>query len=96
MMGKRSAQALAREERLSWGDLLCLVDKGPPDERSSTVNSGLSIGYCRDLYRKIIAERSSEEKPRAWRPDIYSGRVGTVKPSKDFMIVTNILRDFGP
>lgn len=95
-MGKQKAQALAREERLTWADLLALVNAGPPDDEPSSVNRALSIGYCRDLYRKVIAEREASHVPQAWRVDVYIHQAGAVKPSKDFLIVTNILRDFHP
>lgn len=95
-MGKQKAQALAREEKLTWEQLLAIVNAGPSDDEACSINPSLTVGYCRALYRTIIADRLSEEKPKAWRPDVYSRRPGAVKPSKDFIIVTNILRIFHP
>lgn len=96
-MGKIKAQKLAREERLSWGDLLALVNADThSDAAPCPVNPELSYGYCRDLYRKIIAERTADEKPAAWKTDVYSKHAGAVKPWMDFLIVVNILRIFHP
>lgn len=95
-MNKHKAQTVAREERLTWSELLALVNNCQrPDNEVSVLNPQITVAYSRDLFRKICLERDQNEKPKAWRLDVYSRHPGAVKPSRDFLIVTNILREFG-
>jgi hypothetical protein len=58
----------------------------------SSVNPSIPLAKTCEIF-SACAQRPAEEVPKAWRVDVYSGRR---KPSKDFLIVTNILRDCGP
>ena len=94
-MGKQAAQKLAREERLTWAEQKAMVDR--PCDRGAIcpINPQLTMGYCQDLYQEVTAKREQSEAPKAWRQDVYSRRPGAVKPSGDFLTVSNILRIFG-
>ena len=95
-MGKRAAQELAREQRITWGELHQLVVA--PRDRSAVcpINPQLTMGYCQDLYAAVAGSHESSHVPDPWRQDVYSSRAGAVKPSADFLTVSNILRIFGP
>ena len=92
MMGKRAAQAVAREERLTWDNLKAMLDKAEGCTGQSTVNAAIALDVVRLIHLRAIADRDLAEAPKMWSRDIYS----RVKPSRDFLSVTNILRDFGP
>lgn len=45
-----------------------------------------------DIYAGALKDRSDDEVPKGMVLDVYS-RSGRMKPSKDSLIITNILRD---
>lgn len=92
MMGKQKAQALAREERLTWGELRTMLNGAMVDGKVSAVNAAFTLAQVRDIHLAAMEGRAHDEVPKAWRTDPYTRRD---KPSRDFLGVTNILRDFG-
>ena len=94
MMGKRAAQALAREERLCWGDLLTMILRTPPDTPGiSVINSTMPRAKIRELFVEGVTMHELTEVPKMWHG--YNQR-GAKKPTAYFLFVTNILREFGP
>ena len=94
MIGKQKAHAIAREERLTFGDLKVMIAAAATKNGMSSVNRQFTLARVCEIYAAALDGRPDVEVPKAWRPDPYSSS-GAVKPSKNFMIVTNILRDCG-
>lgn len=94
MMGKTRAASVAREERLTWADLKAMIDAYPKAGRVSSVNAIFTLDRIAEIHLAVIAERNPTEVPKMWRTDPYS-RSGKQKPTREFLNVTNILRDFG-
>lgn len=92
-MNKVAAKKMAEAETVSIGDLRNMITATRDRVGFSNVNPSLTLDVVCDIYWKALEGRSDDEVPKAWRPDIYSRRLGAVKPSRDVLIVTNILRD---
>lgn len=90
MTSKHKAAAVAREERLTWGELKSMIEKSPM-EGVSIVNPAIPLKIIAVIHMAVIDSHDLNEVPKAWRNDPYSGKP---RPSRDFLIVTNILRDF--
>ena len=66
MMGKQAAQKLAREERLTWGELRALVLKIPEDTvKASVVNGSIRLSQVRRIYLEATADHRSDGRPRS-------------------------------
>ncbi len=92
MIGKRAAQALARDNRITIGQLRAAIYQARGTLASSAVNPAILRDTACDIYAAALQGRSDADIPQAWRPDPYSPS-GALKPSRDFLLVTNILRD---
>jgi hypothetical protein len=92
-MNRKAAQDRAREEKLSVGDLRQMIMSARFRGGMSKVNPAFSTDEVCDIYEAALAGRDDAEILKAWRPDIHSRHAGAQKPSRDFLQVTNILRD---
>lgn len=92
-MNRSAAQLKARTETLTIGDLRKTIASARARGGMSKVNPAFSLDEVCDIYEAAIAGRAETEIPKAWKADIYSRHPGAQKPSKDFLIVVNILRD---
>ena len=95
-MNKIAARKQAQSETFTIGalrDLIAAARRRP--DRPSAVNGAISLARACDIYEHALEGRSATEIPKAWRPDVYSRRAGAVKPTRDALIITNILRDCG-
>ena len=92
-MNRKAAQTTARGETLTFGDLRNLIRPYLADcHQASKVNPAFTLSGAAGIYDAAIADRPDDEVPKAWRRDVYRDRD---LPSKDFLIVVNILRDCG-
>lgn len=95
-MGKAAAVKLARAETLTFGQLRDkILGTRLRKIGNGTVNKGIPLARACDVYAAAIANRPDDEIPKAWRSDPYSPS-GKMVPTRDFLIVVNILRDCGP
>lgn len=94
-MNKKAAQELARSETLSIGDLRKMIDEGKSKGGMSSLNPSITMEMSHQIFSNVFEGRDDSEIPKAWQRDIYSRHADAQKPSRDFLIVTNILRDFG-
>lgn len=95
-MGKAAAVKLARAETLTFGQLREKITAARLGKlRAATVNRGIPLSVACDIYARAIAQRPDDEVPKMSRSDPYS-RTGKMVPTRDFLIVVNILRDCGP
>jgi hypothetical protein len=92
-MNKQQAKAKMLEEQLSIGDLRRMIAEARTKGGMSKVNPAFSIDEVCDIYESALEGRDAAEVPKAWRPDVYSRHANAVKPSRDSLQVTNILRD---
>jgi hypothetical protein len=92
-MDRQAAQQKAREEAVSIGDLRELIAGASIKGGMSKVNPGLTLRMVCGIYEEALAGRDAAEVPKAWKRDIHSRNIDAQKPSRDFLIVTNILRD---
>ena len=89
-MNKRDANQRSVEGKLSVGDLRAMIDKACEDDRMSRVNPIFTIQRACEIYRAAIASRDATEIPKGLRYDPYKNRD---MPSRDSLIIRNILRD---
>lgn len=94
-MGRIAAQNLARAETLSFGQLRVIIENARNRGGGSRVNRAFPLSRACEIYSAAIADRPEDEIPKAWRSDPYSPS-GKMVPTRDFLIVCNILRDCGP
>lgn len=93
VMGRRAAQEKARAETVSIGELRAMIEAARTRGGMGRVNPTLPMHQVCDIYERALDGRPDDEVPKAWRSDYYSRRDNAVKPSRDFLIVCNILRD---
>ena len=92
-MNKIAAKKAAQEEKFSVGQLRKMISERAGKGGASQVNPAIPIGRACEIYTAALEGRADDEMPRAWRRDPYSRRGDTVKPTRDVLLVTNILRD---
>ena len=90
-MNKSKAIKVAESETLSISDLRKMLDARCVDGMSK-VNPSLTAEQAINILARALHGRDSAEIPKAWHPDPYS-RSGTMKHTKDVLIVANILRE---
>ena len=91
-MNKTTARAMARDNKLTIAELRELIDGANP-AGMSRVNPTLPKSMALDIYRRAVAERAADETPKGTRFDVYRRRE---IPSKDALIIANILIDCAP
>lgn len=92
-MNKNAAKLKAQSETLNIGDLRKMISDAKPKGGMSKVNPAFPLERVCEIYEAALDGRADTEIPKAWKQDIYSRHPGAVKPSRDVLIVTNILRD---
>lgn len=92
-MNRAAAKKKAQEETLTIGELRQMISAARLKGGMSKVNPAFTIDSVCDIYDGALEGRLDDELPKAWRRDIYSRHADAVKPSRDVLIVTNILRD---
>ncbi|NNH59490.1 hypothetical protein HLI01_22405 [Rhizobium laguerreae] len=92
-MNRSAAQLKARTETLTIGDLRQMISATRGKARVSKVNPAIPIDRVLGIYEAALEGREDTEIPKAWKQDIYSRHPGAQKPSRDFLIIVNILRD---
>lgn len=93
MMGKRKARAAAMAGNISVGQLREAISSMRGVDGMSRVNPAFPLDYVLNIYMGALDGRPDDEVPKPETYDIYRERM---KPSRDSMLVTNILRDCGP
>lgn len=88
-MGRTKAMAMAREERMTWGELKAYLAKADPFDKP-VLNAAVGRARTLEILLAAANEREDTEIPKAWTRDPYTGRD---KPSRDFPLVCNILRE---
>lgn len=91
-MNKRAAQELSRSGTLSIGELRKKITDARGKRSFSVVNPAIPHEQVLSIYESALEGRDDSEVPAGMRPDIYSN-VGAMKPTKDALIIQNILRD---
>lgn len=92
-MNKRAAKSLAESGTITVGQLRALIDGARARGGMSRVNPAIPLDRALDIYTGALAGRDAAEAPKGLVPDPY--RHNRSKPSRDSLIVTNILRDCG-
>ena len=91
-MNKTTATKLARANAMTIRELRTLIESARIDGMSC-VNPTIPKAMAVDIYRKAIAGRLDDEVPMGMKFDAYRRRD---VPSKDSLIIANILRDCHP
>ena len=93
-MNKRKAQAMADAGGFSIRELRQAIADSRGRQAVSTVNPAILYNDALDIYDRSLSQRLDDEVPVMWKPDPYS-RSGRMQPTRDRLIVVNILRDCG-
>lgn len=59
----------------------------------SKVNKGIALETALDVYKAALGNRSDTDVPAGMVPDYYSPNGAGMKPSRDSVLIYNILRD---
>lgn len=89
-MNKTEAKKQAVNNARTIGDLRKLIASKRGGDGFSKVNSAIPLDRALDIFEAAIAGRDEAEIPKGLRYDVYKRRD---VPSKDSMIVANILRE---
>jgi hypothetical protein len=89
-MNKKMANAKSIEGKLSIGQLREMIESARAMGGMSQVNPAFTMAQVCDIYKRAIQDRSVEEIPSGVHYDVYKRRN---VPSKDSLIIRNILRD---
>lgn len=89
-MNKREARAKSQSGEISIGELRAMIAAAKSQFRASRVNSSLMLSQVCEIFERALDGRLDDEKPTGLKTDVYSGRV---TPSKDSLIIANILRE---
>jgi hypothetical protein len=89
-MNKRQAKAKSLEGKLSIGDLRAMIDASASRGGSSSVNKDIPHQRAIEVYRGAFEGRDDSEVPKPFIRDIYRN---VDRPSRDSLIICNILRD---
>ncbi len=89
-MNKDEAKALAVAGTLSIGILRQFIDAARSRGGISKVNPQFTLDQICEVYKNALEGRNDDEIPAGMRYDVYRRR-GV--PSKDSLIIRNILRD---
>jgi hypothetical protein len=92
MSSKHNARERAEQGVLSIAELRAMIALARGRGGQSRVNPTIPLEHALDIYEAALAGREDSEVPAVWRPDPYSKSDG-MKPTKDVLIITNILRD---
>lgn len=91
-MNKRDAKNKAQSGTLSVGDLRAMIKRARErGDIMSRVNPRVPMDRALDIYAAALASRDDAEVPAGLRPDPY--RHGRAVPTRDSLIIQNILRD---
>jgi hypothetical protein len=93
-MNKRDAKQKSCSGEITIGQLRAMIAKARGRGGMSRLNPAIPFERAADIYENALAGRLDNEKPVGMRPDPYS-RVGALKPTRDALIISNILRDCG-
>ena len=93
-MNKRAAKAKTLEGTITIGELRRMIDNVRGEDRQSRVNPAFHLRDTVDIFEKAIAGRKDDEVPRIQKSDPYS-RTGRMMATRDFLLITNILREAG-
>ena len=92
-MNKQAARKQALAGAVSIGELRAAInDAITSGRRISRVNPQFTLIEACRIYTAALEGRDDAEVPAALRPDPYS-RSGAMKPTRDVLLITNILRD---
>jgi hypothetical protein len=89
-MNKRMASQKSTEGLLSIGELRTMIKSARELNGRSQVNAMFSMREVCDVYEKALEGRDDAEIPLGFYHDVYKRRD---VPSKDSLIIRNILRD---
>lgn len=94
-MNKRDAKTKSQASEISIGELRSMISTARQRGGMSRVNPAVSLEQACDIYERSLAGRDDAEIPAGMRVDPYSSR-GAMKPSRDSLIIKNILWDCAP
>lgn len=89
-MNKRDARTKSQSGEISVGELRAMIEATKSQVRASRVNPSLMLSQVCEILERALDGRLDDEKPVGLKTDAYSGRS---KPSKDSLIIANILRE---
>lgn len=89
-MNKREAKVKSQAGELSIGELRAMISLARGQVRPSRVNPSLMLTQVCDILERAFEGRPDDERPRGLKSDPYSDRM---KPTKDSLIIANILRE---
>lgn len=93
-MNKRAARQKAMEGGISIGELREMIASARGRGGMSRVNPVFELERTLDIFDAAMRDRDAAEIPTTMRRDPYS-RTGRLKPTRDVLLITNILRDAG-
>lgn len=91
-MNKRDANKQALENTRTVADLRAMVANARGRGGMSKVNPQFTLEQTCDIYAAALKDRKDDEVPAGMRRDVYS-RTERMKPSRDSLMISNILRD---
>lgn len=93
-MGRNEARRVAREERYTWAQLWAMLDAAIATNPTgpSRVNPSIPRQQALSILRRGREDAKPDDVPKAWTRDHFRNRD---VPSRDFLIVCNILREAG-
>lgn len=89
-MNKATANTKSRESKISIGELRIMIEKARERGGLSSVNPMFTMEQVCGIYLAALADRDPAEVPAGMKFDAYKRRD---VPSKDSLIIRNILRD---
>lgn len=89
-MNRRAANTKSRASEICIGELRGMIAEARRRGGMSRVNPMFTMEQACDIYAAAIKDRPDDEVPAGMVRDVY--RDG-MKPSRDSLIIRNILRD---
>lgn len=89
-MNKKMANEKSIEGKLSVGELRRMIQSARELGGKSQVNPQFTMQQVCDIYSAALGDRDDAEVPEGMKYDVYRRRN---VPSKDSLIIRNILRD---
>lgn len=89
-MNKLAAKQISQSGEISIGELRRMISEARPRGGMSKVNPQFTLEQTCDIFEQALAGRDDAEIPKGMRYDPYKNRE---VPSRDSLIIRNILRD---
>lgn len=89
-MNKQEARRRAAANSLSVAELRTMIAARRGAGGMSRVNPAIPLEQVPDIYERALGGRDADEVPKGMRYDVFKKKD---KPSRDALLIANILRD---